>query len=61
MKGESVELVPMMKEHFSDLIDLAKDKRIWEFIPINMSNEQKCSEAFYKALVERDQGTQFLL
>ncbi len=59
LHGTSVDLVPMTLQHFDALTELAKDKRIWEFIPVDMSTEEKCSVAFLKGLEDKEQGIQF--
>jgi len=59
LKGRCVELIPMEPQHFDELVKLAEDKRIWEFISVDMATEEKCRAAFYKALEEKEKGTQF--
>jgi len=59
LHGETVDLLPMAESHFGALIELAKEKRIWEFIPIDMSTEEKCKAIFLKGFEERTAGTQF--
>ena len=31
LEGESVMLLPLEKEHFQELVQISRDKRIWEF------------------------------
>ncbi len=57
--GEIIKLVPMEEFHFEELASLAKEKRIWEFIPADMSNQEKRFQVFSKAILEREKGTQF--
>ena len=59
LDGEAVKLMPLEEAHFNELCKLAEDKRIWEFIPIDMSDPKKCIVAFSKAIAEREKGTQF--
>jgi RimJ/RimL family protein N-acetyltransferase len=59
LKGEIVELIPLQEKHFVELELLAREKRIWEFLPIDMSTSEKCIHAFANALIERENGTQF--
>ncbi len=57
--GEIIKLMPMEEFHFEELASLAKEKRIWEFIPADMSNQEKRYQVFSKAILEREKGTQF--
>ncbi len=59
LKGVFVELVPLHEKHFADLEVLAREKGIWEFIPINMGTREKCFQVFEHAIIEREKGTQF--
>jgi RimJ/RimL family protein N-acetyltransferase len=59
LAGETVKLVPMNQWHFDELDELAKDERIWEFIPSDMSANERRLNIFSNALVEREKGTQF--
>lgn len=59
LNGALVELVPLEEKHFEELTVLAGEKRIWEFIPIDMSTKEKCFEAFADAILEREKGAQF--
>lgn len=59
LKGELIELIPLEEKHFAELESLAREKKIWEFLPTDMSTTEKRYQAFVKALVERDKGTQF--
>ena len=59
LKGEVALLLPLEEKHFSELNEVAKEKRIWEFHPIDMSTDEKRLIAFSKALEEREKGSQF--
>lgn len=59
LKGAFVELLPLEEKHFAALELLARDKRIWEFIPADMSNTAKCMKSFQNAILEREAGTQY--
>ena len=59
LKGELVELIPLAEEHFAELALLAREKGIWEFIPIDMSTTEKCFQVFAGAIIEKEKGTQF--
>jgi RimJ/RimL family protein N-acetyltransferase len=58
LKGELIELHPLEKNHFEELAVLAAEKRIWEFIPVDMSTREKWFQAFDKAINERAKGSQ---
>lgn len=56
--GQTVDLIPLEKEHFEALETLAKDKRIWAFYAYDASNPDVFSNIFNSALIERDKGNQ---
>lgn len=59
LKSETVILLPLTEAYFGALDKLAEDKRIWEFILADMSTSEKRMEVFAKALIEREQQTQY--
>jgi RimJ/RimL family protein N-acetyltransferase len=59
LNGDTVELIPLNESHFEELWELAKDERIWEHIPKNMSSRQSALNMFAEAIDEREKGTQF--
>lgn len=59
LKGELVELIPLEEMYFDELGILALEKRIWEFIPVDMSSTEKCYQVFANAINEREKETQF--
>jgi len=59
LKGEIVELRPLEKEHFNELIALAKDERIWEFYSINGAKEDRLLIALESGLIDREHGNQY--
>ncbi|MBK9727028.1 MAG: GNAT family N-acetyltransferase [Saprospiraceae bacterium] len=59
LKGELVELIPLEEKHFAELEILAREKSIWEFLPVDMSNRERCMAAFRNAISEREKGAQF--
>lgn len=59
LEGQTVKLISLEKEHFSELEALAKDKQIWEFYPLDGTSSEKFISAFEIALIERKNGTQF--
>ncbi len=58
LNGELVKLIPLDIQHFCELEMLAREKRIWEFLPVGMSSTEKRMDSFQHAIVERDKGTQ---
>ena len=58
LDGESVILIPLEKNHFPELADIASDKRIWEFYIFDGSNLEKISNALDRALTEKERGRQ---
>jgi RimJ/RimL family protein N-acetyltransferase len=59
LTGETVELVPLEKEHFEELYLAASDKKLWELIPTDCSNRQTFDNAYNFALTEREKGNQY--
>ncbi len=56
---EQVELIPLESRHFEELTNLACEPKIWEFIPVDMSNSEKCQIAFSNAIIQKEKGNQF--
>lgn len=59
LNGKLVALIPLETNHFEELELLARDTRIWEFIPADMSSSEKCLKAFQTALDNKEKGTEF--
>src|SRR5215210_7073037 len=59
LRGETVDLLSLDKNHFSELEALAKNKRIWEFYPYDGSDPDTFLDIFNSAIIERDRGNQF--
>jgi RimJ/RimL family protein N-acetyltransferase len=59
LTGETVELVPLEKEHFEELDLAAADKNLWELIPTDCSNRETFENAYNFALTEREKGNQY--
>ncbi|MFY8022428.1 MAG: GNAT family N-acetyltransferase [Bacteroidia bacterium] len=57
--GEQVELIPLESRHFEELTNLAGEPIIWEFIPVDMSSNEKCHLAFTNANIQKEKGNQF--
>lgn len=58
LKGEMVDLIPLNQTHFKELEFLAKDKRIWEFYPLDGSHSETLLTSLAAALIDRDIGSQ---
>ncbi len=59
LEGETVMLIPLDKKYFNELIEVAKDKKIWEYYAFDGSNPNTMQGILHAALVERDNGNQF--
>lgn len=59
LTGETVELLPLEKEHFEELYLAASDKKLWELIPVDCSNRDTFETAYNFALTEREKGNQY--
>ena len=59
LRGEMVDLIPLEKEHFTELIALANDARIWEFYPYDGTNPEKMLDVLTNALAAREKGTEY--
>ncbi len=59
LTGKTVKLIPLQEAHFEELKELAKEKKIWEFVPRDMSTDEKVVKALAGGIAEREMGTQF--
>jgi RimJ/RimL family protein N-acetyltransferase len=59
LTGETVELLPLEKEHFEELYLAASDKKLWELIPADCSKRDTFETAYNFALTERERGNQY--
>jgi RimJ/RimL family protein N-acetyltransferase len=59
LRGEAVDLLPLEKEHFDELLLAASDKKLWELIPIDCSKPETFRAAYDIALTERERGAQY--
>jgi RimJ/RimL family protein N-acetyltransferase len=59
LTGQSVDLVPLEKEHFEELYAAAADKELWQLIPIDCSIREEFDKAYQFALEEREKGRQY--
>lgn len=59
LTGHVVELRPLEKEHFEELITLSKDERIWEFYSLNGGNTDTLRNAMETGLHYRAAGEHY--
>lgn len=59
LKGETVDLIPLEKEHFERLFVAASDKELWKLIPTDCSVKETFYSAYNFALAEREKGNQY--
>src|SRR5580658_5568 len=59
LRGQSVDLLPLEKEHFEELYIAASDKQLWELIPIDCSNNDNFTAVYNTALTEREKGNAY--
>jgi RimJ/RimL family protein N-acetyltransferase len=59
LQGETVELSPLEKRHYPFLVELAKDKRIWEFYTFDGTNRDRLIEILDSTIADREKGLQF--
>lgn len=58
LSGNIVGLLPLSEEHFVELEQCAREKRIWEFYIVDGSNSEKFLNALSSAILLRDKGEQ---
>jgi RimJ/RimL family protein N-acetyltransferase len=59
LNGQTVDLIPLEKEHFEELYLAASDKKLWELIPTDCSILEKFTAAYTTALTEREKGNHY--
>ena len=57
--GDTIDLLPLEKEHFDRLFESAMDKRIWEFFPFDGSDSNKFISHYTEALIEREKENKY--
>jgi N-acetyltransferase len=57
--GETVDLISLEENHIPALVELAQDKRIWQFYAVKGSDSAKLVNSLKEALIERERGGQF--
>ncbi|MCJ7935889.1 MAG: GNAT family N-acetyltransferase [Chryseobacterium sp.] len=59
LKGTSIDLIPLEKEHLEELYIAASDKELWELIPSDCSEKILFDKNYKLALSEREAGNQY--
>jgi len=59
LEGDNVRLIPLDNDHFPELIEVAQDKNIWEFISIDGSNKDVLLQHLRSAMLKRATGEQY--
>ncbi|RZL44288.1 MAG: N-acetyltransferase [Pedobacter sp.] len=59
LQGNYIEVIPLQNSHFKDLIELSKDKIIWEHYAIDGSDTTKLILSLESALLQKEKGTQY--
>ncbi len=57
LNGETVDLIPLEKEHFDELYKAASDKELWKYIPSDASVRETFDKLYNTALEDRKNGT----
>ncbi|MCX6199765.1 MAG: GNAT family N-acetyltransferase [Bacteroidetes bacterium] len=57
--GKTVELRPLEREHYEELLPLTNDKSLWEFYPQDYSDPEKFIPSYDAALTGREKGTHY--
>lgn len=59
LEGDRVRLVPLDRAHFTELVSVAADSRIWEFTSIDGSHEDRIRRHLESAVLKRGTGEQY--
>jgi N-acetyltransferase len=59
LEGERVRLVPLERAHFTELVKVANDSRIWEFTQIDGTDESRIRRHLESAVLKRGTGEQY--
>ena len=59
LEGERVRLVPLDSSHFSELLEVGRDERIWEHISINGADPDRLLLHLKSAVLKRGTGEQY--
>lgn len=59
LRGKTVDLIPLQKEHFEELYSVAADKQLWQQIPTDCSDKEMFEKAYSASLIERENGSEY--
>jgi N-acetyltransferase len=59
LEGKMVKLVPLESAHFNELIAISRNKKIWEFLTVDGSDENTITTELKSALLKRMDGTEY--
>ena len=59
LEGEKVKLIPLEHAHIPDLLHVASDKRIWEFMGIDGTDKDKLTQFLKSAILKRYHQEQY--
>lgn len=59
LSSDIIELIPLEKEHFPELIELSKEEKIWEFYLFDGADTEVLTSVLHQTLLDREKGTQF--
>lgn len=59
LEGETVELIPLEKEHFEELYIAAADRELWELVPTDCSDRTLFNQNYELALSQRETENQY--
>ena len=59
LEGDRVKLVPLDNSHFPDLLAIARQSQIWEFMSINGADEHRLTAHLRGAMLKRATGEQY--
>lgn len=59
LEGEHVKLIPLDEKYYNELIDVSRDKRIWEFLSIDGTDEAALRTALKSAVLKRMSGEEY--
>lgn len=59
LEGQTTRLISLNENHFPELLELAKEKRIWEFYPFDGTDTNRFTAFCNNCLRDREKGTRF--
>lgn len=59
LEGKRVKLVPLQQDHLPDLIQVARNRSIWEHLPLDGSDEKILAGNLKTAILKRAYGEQY--